>query len=504
VPATYGLTIRGTANGVPDALTGFNLTVNVSGVSLALGPASVSLFPGSSTLATLSINRVSYTGAIALSAEGVPAGVTVAPNPVSVLGASSNVTVSVSSAAVPGTYPVTIRAVPAGWPPGLSLTIPLPVTVRDIPAGAGNVLLDWNDCMAPEWVAYRNGDGPWTRVVPDDGVVSFLVSAARGGYAWVEAGSGNVSVRFNTQAELTSGPIAMCPPPPFTGKTIVGQGVHTGAAESVIHALGGATATSSLAAPGFTLSNVRDGVHDLVSFGTSALGTRAYLRRDVDLPDGGSLGFVDLVGTGSFLPQSVTLNVFGTLAGEVVSHGLNFLTTSACTANPMYAGRIGSGQVMSAVPTVLQRTDDFHQVVVTAIGSGRTRIVASTFRNLTTRSITLPGTPGNPTVASVPAPYKVLQVTVSGFPIVYDRTISFRYSSALRSMSVSASVAYTGTGTTTLAMPDFSTMDGWPAGAGMGVDESGSWNLSLEGGMVSTPLCTDNRITYFFSQTGNF
>src|SRR5204862_4847647 len=68
----------------------------------------------------------------------------------------------------------------------------------------------------------------------------------------------------------------------------------------------------------------------------TATGTRAVLRRDINLPDGGTLDPVDMTSADSFAPTSTNVNVQGTgSTGEIVSWSMTLLTTNACTANTM-------------------------------------------------------------------------------------------------------------------------------------------------------------------------
>ncbi|MFF0410714.1 M28 family peptidase [Kitasatospora sp. NPDC004745] len=78
--------------------------------SLALGPASGSVQPGSSATATISTAVTSGTAqTVNLTASGAPAGVTATVNPSSVqAGSSATLTLSASSSAAPGTYVITV------------------------------------------------------------------------------------------------------------------------------------------------------------------------------------------------------------------------------------------------------------------------------------------------------------------------------------------------------------------------------------------------------------
>ena len=503
---SYTLLVRGTAPGIPDALSEVNLVIHPSGIVLALTPPTLSLFAGQGSGVTLSIGRVNLSDPVTMSLEGVPAGISMALNPAVVTGSSSSIQVSVAGATAPGTYPVTIRAVPEGWPPGASVTVPMNVTVRELPPGGGNVVLDWGGCTPPDWVGVQNGTGAWVRALPVNGVVAFTVNAGRGGYAWVESGN-TVQVRYQLQGALTAGPIPMCPGAAPAGKTITGTAVHNAASETFNHMMGGAQAISTFGTPNFTLTGVREGLHDFLAWGTTATpaGTRGYIRRDVDLPNGGSLGSIDLLGPSGFTPQRHAITIVNG-STDLLSHGMTYLTSASCTPAPLYAGVIGSGNLMSGVPAVLQRDNDFHLVTTTAISGGRTRVHTLAFHSMNVKTVTLPAImTAAISVTPQPGPFKILRAFISGIPPEYNGSYTLRYSGGIRSVTIVASVAYTGTVGPTLQLPDFSAIDGFPVGAVVGSGEFGTWNVSLDGSSLpSASPCTENRTTVFFNQQGGF
>jgi hypothetical protein len=505
VPSTYGVRVRGSGGGVPDATVDFNLVVNPSGLSLVLNPEAVSLFQGTSTTSALTLARNNLDGGVALSVEGTPPGVTVQLDQASISGSSATLAIGSDPDATPGVYPVTIRAVPASWPPGASRTAVLTVTVRAAPTGGGNVLLDWSGCALPNWVGVQDGNGSWVQKIPSAGVVSFSLTADKGGIAFVESGNA-VVVRFHTRAELTAGTLNMCPPVQIPGsRTITGLAVHNGAGEVFAYSLGGAIASSSQASPNFSLVGVRDGVHDLVGWGTTAgaFGLRGFLRRDIDLPDGGALDPVDFLGVGSFAPQRNTLSVLLN-QNDQVSHSMSYLTTALCTANPLYSNVLGTTSQMSGVPAPLQRAEDLHLVTVTASGFRRTRVATLAFQLMSGRSLVLPPLLTVPTVSTLPAGYKALQAVLASMPVVYNGTVNFRYTAGTKAMSISASMSYFGTGAVVLAMPNFGAVPGWPNAAAIGTGESGTWNYSVDGSSGPKALCTVLGTTVFNNQQGNF
>ena len=504
-PSTYSVQVRGSGGGVPDATVDFNLVVNPSGLSLVLNPEAVSLFQGTSTSAIVTLGRNNLDGVVALSVEGTPPGVTVGLNATSVSGSSATLSIETDPDAAPGAYPVTIRAIPASWPPGASRTAILTVTVRATPTGGGNVLLDWSGCALPNWVAVQDGNGAWEQKIPDAGVVSFSLTADKGGIAFVESGN-SVVVRYHTRAELTAATLNMCPAVQSSGsKTITGFAVHSGTGEVFAHSLGGATATSSGASPNFTLVGVREGVHDLVGWGTTsgAFGLRGFLRRGIDLPDGGALDPVDFLGVGSFAPQRNTLSVLLN-QNDAVSHSMSYLTTALCTANPLYFNVLGTTSLMSGVPAPLQRPEDLHLVTVTASGFRRTRVATLAFQLMSGRTLVLPPLLTVPAVTTLPAGYKALQAVLSSLPAVYNGTVTFRYTAGTRAMSISASMGYIGTGAVVLAMPNFGAVSGWPNAAAIGSGESGTWNYSVDGSSGPKALCTELGTTVFHNQQGSF
>ena len=504
-PSTYVVQVRGSGGGVPDATAEFNLVVNPSGLSLVLNPNAVSIFQGTGATSTLTLARSNLEGVVSLSVEGAPPGVTVQLDAASVTGSSATLTIDTDPAMAPGAYPVTVRAVPASWPPGASRSAVLTVTVRATPTGGGNVLLDWSGCAQPNWVAAQDGTGSWDQKVPAAGVVSFSLNSDRGGIAFVESGN-SVVVRYHTRAELTAGTLNMCPPAQIPGpRTITGFAVHSGTLEVFTYSLGGALASSSLASPNFALVGVRDGIHDLLGWGTTAgpFGLRGFLRRDIDLPNGGALEPVDLLGVGSFAPQRNTLSVLLN-AGDQVSHAMSYLTTGLCTPNPLYANVLGTTSLMSGVPAPLQRPGDLHLVTVTASGFRRTRVATLAFHIMQGRSVILPPLLVVPTVSTLPAGYKALQAFVSSIPAVYNGTVNFRYTAGTRAMSISASMGYVGTGAVVLAMPDFGSVPGWPNAAAVGTGESGTWNYSVDGSSGPGALCNELGTTVYNNQQGNF
>ena len=109
-PGTYTITITGTSGSLSHTTT-VSLTANPSptpNFSLSASPSNVTITQGTSGTSTITINRQNgFSSSVALSASGLPNGVTAAFNPTSTTG-TSTLTLTASSTATTGTATVTI------------------------------------------------------------------------------------------------------------------------------------------------------------------------------------------------------------------------------------------------------------------------------------------------------------------------------------------------------------------------------------------------------------
>jgi hypothetical protein len=95
--------------------SGGNTTVGDASIALALSPTSASVTAGNSTTVTGTITRTNFTGDITINVTGAPAGVagTVTQSPVSG-GSTAQVTITTTSSAPPGVYPLQVIASGSG------------------------------------------------------------------------------------------------------------------------------------------------------------------------------------------------------------------------------------------------------------------------------------------------------------------------------------------------------------------------------------------------------
>ena len=114
-PAAYTATVRATAPGVGDASATFAVNVTPApNVTLAVTPAALTVAQGSSGAATVALTRTNFTGAVALTLDAPPAGITATFTPASVTDGSSNMAVSVAPGVAAGNYTLTIKGTATG------------------------------------------------------------------------------------------------------------------------------------------------------------------------------------------------------------------------------------------------------------------------------------------------------------------------------------------------------------------------------------------------------
>jgi hypothetical protein len=136
--ATVGaspITITAAGTGVANATATLNLTVTAAppapAIAITLNPAALTVNQGASGNVAVSLTRIgAFTGAVNLTVEGLPAGVTVAGATIAEGATSGQLTVNVGAAAAAGVSNLTVRAAGTGV---TAVTAPLALTVTQPP-----------------------------------------------------------------------------------------------------------------------------------------------------------------------------------------------------------------------------------------------------------------------------------------------------------------------------------------------------------------------------------
>lgn len=503
VEGTTRVVLRARGTGVPDATTEVLLTVAPARINFSLTTSNIEVFQGAGFKLRSIIARTQYAGFVRFDAVDAPAGFSVSGDPTRTTGDTALLTFAASSSVAPGNYTFTVRAIPEALKSSAAATISVNVVVRPASAGAGNVLVTWLTCAPPSWFAAQDGAGAWQQVLPSAGTYRFSVATAKGGFAYAEDGN-SVTVRYLTNAELTGAPIDMCPPR-YVTKTVHGTGAHTVGGETWTYQLGGGVAQSTLAAPNFVMGGVRTGVHDLISWIPTLGIYRGVIRRDLDIPNGESIGApINLNGPESFTSQRVTMSLTSNVF-ESLTHTMSYLTTSQCTESTLYTSTLHlAAPNVYGVPESFQQPTDFHLLKFRSATPTQIRTLHATFKALSSRSFALPPIITINGITSPAGAYKRLRVFIAQAPATYNSATELRYSDGARQMTVIASNGYTGSEPLILEMPDLSVVPNFPLAAAIPSTGAGSWNLIMTGANMSGPLCTENRITTSITRLGTF
>jgi len=473
---TATVTVRARGTGVTDAIASLPVSILAaipgSSVTLTASDTAASVLPGDSTGTTIAITRsAGYTGAVTMTVTGAPSGMTTtfsSANPV--LGPTIRLSLSTTTAVVPGTYTLTARANAAGISEATAS-----VTVRVVPRPSNSVA--WTYCSSariPVWFAYQDGlSGVWRRVTPSPaGTFTFAVDQPRVGVATVsiEPGVTVTRVRWVGLTELAAEAAAECIANPVPGtRTVTGtvSGLSTGDVATVAM---GPTVSNALtqSTPAFTLARVPDGLRDLIvvlSSTTPASTLRLLLQRDLDPVGNASLGTLDLFGTRSFVPAFASLTVTAPNDGAI-NASTRFSTANGTSAT-LTLPQLSSGVPLNyqGVPEAQLIASDLQQVQATqAVGATLTRTTSRYIRGPATVALTMPTDAPSPTSTIVTgAPYP--RATFDGsLAAAFNGgiTLSLEQAAQGRVWELSATAAGRAGGTSySLSIPDLSGASGW-------------------------------------------
>ena len=509
-PGTYNLTVDGTGTPGSRSTPLVVIVTATPNYTLSANPSSLTIAQNANANTGVTITRTNFTGAVTLSLTGAPAGVTGSFAPAAPTGTSSTLTVSVGGAVGAGVYNLTVSGTGT---PGIRTT-PLTLTVTG-GGGGNNVTVSFANCAVADravWLAAQDGNGAWTRVVGAGDVYTFAVTSGTGGVAWVVLGAGNessVQVQYMTQAELTAGTLDFCGAALPAGRTFTGTATNFGDFGLVYASLGGGVGTAQAGLPGFTITGVQDGTHDLVGFMSDFVtpgAERGLLRRDIVVSGDGSVGTVDFTGGESFAAASATMTLVGLTGGETIFQNISYLVTAQCVPAPLGIGGTGAASFTAyGIPVAPQRATDFHQMAIIAADGSNVRTATESFHTFGNRTVTLGSALSAPTVTPLAGPYKRLQAvfTVPGEYSGGASTFGYVDASADKTVNLSATPGYRGGPGITLALADFSGLAGWDNNWAPAAAATGDWTATGSGAAGGS-ACVENATQRSAARGGTF
>ena len=498
-PGNYPIVISAAGTGITAPTATYTLTiVPVPTLSVTVAPTALSIVAGANGSATATIVRGGgFADAVAMTATGMPAGMTVAFTPASIAAASttSAVAITVGSGVAAATYPIVITASGTGVS---AATATLQVTVTAVVSGS-TVTVSYCAADAPIWLAYQDGAGAWTRVSPNSGTntYAFAVASGKVGIATVDTvGTGfDLSVTYATTAEANGFGNAIglgqC-----GGKTVNGTVANVSNAQFATVTLGYSTKfVIPITSSAFSLTNVADGAQDLFAARLDATTQRAdklILRRGLNIANGGSLAVLDFNAAEAFAPSSGNVTVGG-LGGDTASVISLFNGTRGSTFG--FLGTISDyiaasgAKPYDAVPLAQMASSELQQLFAsasTANNANSTRTSGVYFRGPSDRTLTLGAALSSPTVTRLAGgAYSRVRVQLAS-QADYNRFFSadFDQSGNSRNASVAATTGYVGSGAWDLSIPDLSAVTGWNSIWGLQNGSAINWSVSAQGGSI--------------------
>jgi hypothetical protein len=472
--ATTSVTIRATGTGISAQTLPLSLTITTAptgGYTLALSSTTLNLVPGTSGNVTVNVNRTApFTGAVSVAASGAPANVTVTPNPLSITGASGQLSISVAAGVAAGSYPITLRGTATG---ATDQTLTLTLAVASTSGGTA-ITLTYCQADPPIWVASQSESGPWIRAAAGATANTYTINISnRGGFAAVYNASGGgyrIEITYGTATELsTTGP--QCSD--ATGsKAVTGTVASLAAADEAYISLGAAEAVRN--GPGaFTITDVADGPLDLLAMRstttqTTITPTKLIFRRGVNQAANSAIPLLDFAATEAFDPVTANLTI-GNLGTDTPFLLVSMLTLAGGTGT-YYIGDLAATsatQPWYGLPESKLIAGDLHNAVsfgVNAIGD-QFRAVYLYARQVTNRTVTLGPSVSVPTISVAGTTPYVRHRVVFARQTEYGQALLVQFSQNsqnggpnYRSVSVQATSGYFGAAPTSwdVTVPDLS------------------------------------------------
>ncbi len=498
-PGTYQLTVQATGTGVSAATASFTLTITGGGTSdytLSVLPSTFSVVQGANTTAAVTLTRTSFSGSVNLSITGAPTGVTAAFSPNNTTGSTSTMTLSVGASVAAGQYTVYVGGVAAGVADKVT---PMTLTVTASGGGgSGNVTLDWSACAVgykPNWVAYQDGTGPWTRVTSLNAVYQFTVASAKAGFAYQYGGT-QVIVTYQTSAELTGATQNFCPNPSNNTNSMGGTVAGLAAGQQATLSMAGAITSIIAPTTALGLNGMPAVTADLVGYRSAIAGPSAtdkvLLMRDIPVVNLGSVGTVDFGSAAAATVASGTITI-GNDAGNSLAVLMSYGTGASCYLGTLYqVTNAATSFAGFGVPAAIQRSTDAHLLSITGIGTNNNRVVQEAFHAMGPRTMTLPAVVSAPTVTDLGGNYKRLQAVYT-IPSDYTSGSGLMYIEFATSkvFSIYATAAWMGGSAGSLAAPNFTGVAGWSDSWAPATGATVNWTLSTNGTTLPTSICSD-------------
>lgn len=374
----------------------------------------------------------------------------------------------------------------------------------------------------PQWLAFQDGDGAWTRAQPtvagQVATYSHTFTSDRGAVATerVQAnGFTFLSVQYGKPAELAiagDGQTNLCELPAL--KTLVGTVAGIGANEVAVVSEGRSTREATTPEEGneFTLRFVPSGPQELLATrltdtGDDLLLTGYILRRALDLPDGATIPVLDFNSAEVIQPVARTVTLAGFGPDGAIS-GVGFRTAHSDNVTTFGMSEVvAPARTYYAVPEEKLAPGDIQFISATTsvtVNSNVVRSIHTYFRAPTTRTLTFPPVPHAPTITVVAtAPTARMRARFDA-QADYDRATGVHYQQGQNVVALNMTAAYAALnpGGYELTLPEFTGVDGFETRWALQSGVVTTWQSNRIGGTLGlmpglVPVDGDTRVIGF-------
>jgi hypothetical protein len=380
-------------------------------------------------------------------------------------------TVSVGSGVAVGSSTVTVTGSGTGVADA-SATFTLDVTA----GSGGGGLISFGQCYLGgviDWMAFQDGNGPWTPVAPVAGEFSFDLTSDRGAVAVVQApgGSPSITILHMTAEEMAILSEGEC----FQGgepRTVTGSVAGLDANDFANVTLGTAQRFLTPAAPDFTFTLLPQGPLNLLASQYSNVPPaldKIIIRRNLNPAHNDVLPVLDFGAAEAVAPvvNNLTIN---NIQGETTSAVVSYVLDNGNTGSLLYSEPEVSAnpdRTYRGVPASLYEAGDFHRLSAQATSAdlSTTRSIVQYFGQATDRTLTLPDAIGpTPVTVASSAPYARLRIQYTPQP-QYDSYYLAYFTQndgfVTRTVAENFSAGYLDGGSIDFTFPDFSGLTGW-------------------------------------------
>ena len=471
-PATADVTIRATAQGAAEQTAQFSLQVLVAGnFTLGALDPTVTVAQGGGDRTSVLVNRTGgFSGTVALSVAGAPAGLT-ATIDASSAGNSALLTLAATGAVAAGSYPLTVTGTSSGV---ANQQTTVTVNVIAAPATASLTMTFCSNNL-PTLLAYKNEGSGWQVATASGSSYTFAATSRLGVMTVFVSSNGankQANITYGLRPEFTA----------YTGRDCAGtkrlNGTVAGVASNqLVRVAMGPSALNppaTAAAPTFSFLTLPNRPMDLAgttgTTGVTFTPDKMIIHRDLDLADNASLPTLDFGTTDAFALQQGTLTIAGPPATDTKTMALTYWTKNATFGAVQRVDISAGSMTVFGVPVARQVAGEVHELFLDHYVSqnlvGRTLL--SYYAAPGDRTETLGAFVNSPVISALAsAPYLRLRARVTMQPDYQSasRVLFYQELSVndTRAVFVQVSAGYLGATPATwdVSIPDFTGLAGF-------------------------------------------